>query len=134
VVSLLYQCLDATAALIVTDLHARVRRRTGASTGRVAAVPRTVRIVTDRRIGAVCGDLPLQRGDTIVLEIGTVGLEFGAGPHACPGRDLAVAIGDATVAEIERTHVVDLSSIEVDADDRPTAMTLRPRVASQPEH
>ncbi|MDW3215825.1 MAG: hypothetical protein R8G01_17645 [Ilumatobacteraceae bacterium] len=90
VVSLLYQSFDATAALVATTLAAR---STGATpepavraTRRVATAPTDV------------GRHRLETGDEVVLEIGPAGLPFGAGPHACPGRELAEAIVRGIVA------------------------------------
>jgi len=92
-VSVLYQCLDAVAALITTTLHARAR---GAA--RVAAVQRTMRVAVEP---FDVGGLPVAAGDVLELAIGEAGLEFGAGPHACPGRQLAEAIAAEVVAAIE---------------------------------
>jgi hypothetical protein len=112
--SLLYQNLDATAALIATRLAA-------VATGRPAApaVPRTTRVDAD--------------GRQVTLEIGAAGLPFGSGPHRCPGEQLAEAIVAAVLAAIDSAgYRPDPSSLAVDADGRPTALTLAPPGTDQP--
>jgi cytochrome P450 len=117
VVSLLYQCLDATAASIATTLHALA---TGGE--QRAAVPRTIRLAT--RAGEVAG-VAIAPGDTIVLELAADDMEFGSGPHMCPGRDLAVRITEAVVASIVSSPLgVELERVAVDADGRPTELPL----------
>ena len=117
VVSLLYQSLDATAAASATTLHSLA---TGGE--RRAAVPRTIR--TANRAGDVAG-VVFAPGDTIVLGLGVAAMEFGAGPHACPGRDLADRITEAVVASIVSSPlVVDRERVEVDDDGRPTRLPL----------
>jgi non-ribosomal peptide synthetase component F len=118
VVSLLYQSLDATAALIATTLHALA---TGDE--RRAAVPRTVRSAT--RSAEVAG-MAIAPGDTVVLELAVDDTEFGAGRHICPGRDLAVRITDSVVSSIVSSRlVVDLGRVAVDGDGRPIRLPLR---------
>lgn len=117
VVSLLYQCFDATSASIATTLHALA---TGSE--RRAAVPRTIRLAT--RTAEVAG-VAIAPGDTIVLELGADDLEFGAGPHVCPGRDLAERITEAVVASIVSSPlVVDHERVAIDDDGRPTELPL----------
>ena len=59
------------------------------------------------------------------LELGAAGLWFGAGPHACPGRQLAETIADAIVGAIDAAKTtLDTDAIEIDADDRPAAVWL----------
>lgn len=102
-ISALYQSMDATAALIATRLINRSRNEP-------AAVP----IARTIRVGAT--------GAVIELELGTAGLWFGAGPHACPGRELAETIADAIVAAVDAHGVVlDEAAIELDRDQRPIA-------------
>jgi cytochrome P450 len=118
VVSMLYQCLDATAALVATGLvaHARVRPR-------VAAVPRTVRLATHT---TTFGGTSVEVGDTLVLELGRADAEFGVGPHACPGRALAERLAEAVIGEIESSGVgIDLDDLVVDDDGRPVTLPLR---------
>ncbi len=93
-VSVLYQSLDAVAALITAILEARAPGWVGP---RRAAVARTVRVVTD---ACSVDDLHLVPGDVVELAIGTAGLEYGAGRHACPGRELAEAIAAAVIDTI----------------------------------
>lgn len=130
VVSILYQCLDAVAALIATTLHARARAATGTrSVLRVPAVPRTMRVATEPfSVGAE----RVSSGEVMALEIGPAGLEFGAGPHACAGRQLAEAITTAIADAIERTHHVDVAAVTVDPDGRPTTLPLVRRAARAP--
>ncbi len=116
--SLLYQALDATAAVISTELHA------GSIGGsRVAAVPRTKRVVL-REIEVAGRTFTTE--DELTLEIGAAALEFGFGPHACPGRRVAERIAAAVVATIRSAGFhVSPESVCLDADGRPTAMRLR---------
>jgi hypothetical protein len=113
--SVLYQAMDATAALISTRLLAAATTLPVA-----AAVPRT------RRRASVAVEVAGRRfdvGTEVSVEIGAADLPFGAGPHACPGRDLAVAIADAVVAEIDARRV-DLTAVRSDDDGRPTRLRL----------
>ena len=83
-ISLLYQTHDATAALFRVTLEAR---RFGQA--RRAAVTKTVRLATsDTTVAAA----DIAAGSTITLDLAQTGFEFGAGPHACPGRDIAEQI------------------------------------------
>ena len=119
--SILYQNFDATAALIGTGLLARAN-----GTQRVAAVPRTRRIAVGNT--AVGGRI-VDAGTAVTLEIGAAGLEFGAGPHECPGRDLAIHLAESIITAIITTiegsvYRVDTSSVALDADGRPTSLML----------
>lgn len=81
VVSVLYQCVDATANLLGalrTEQHGVVARP--------PAVKQTARVAQCRT--AIAG-YSVAAGSVIELRIGDVGLEFGHGPHACPASDLA---------------------------------------------
>ncbi|MDO9173325.1 MAG: hypothetical protein Q7V62_00885, partial [Actinomycetota bacterium] len=105
------------AALLLTTLHASV---SGAP--RVAAVPRTRRVAA--REGVV-GALAVSVGDVLVVELGQAGLEFGAGPHECPGRAIADAIVVAMCQELAAGgYDVDAETVTTDADGRPVAATL----------
>jgi cytochrome P450 len=119
--SVLYQTMDAKAALISTRVVA-----VATATTAVPAVPRTRRRAS---VDVEVGGHRFGAGDELSIELGAVGLPFGAGPHACPGRELAVAIADAVVAEID-TARVDLDDIEVDAVGRPTRLALTPPVVN----
>lgn len=91
-VSLLYQTMDATAALIRA-----VRAAEHAGVPRIPAVQRTMRMATTK---TNVEDITMNSGEIVTIEIGAVGLEFGAGPHACPGRELAEALAAAVVEEL----------------------------------
>jgi cytochrome P450 len=114
-VSVLYQAMDATAALISTRV---LEAATG--TPAVPAVPRTRRRAT---VAVEIGARRFDAGTELSVEFGAADLPFGAGPHSCPGRDLAVAIADAVVAEIDARRV-DLAAVRSDADGRPTRLGL----------
>jgi hypothetical protein len=116
-VSALYQSMDATAALAATQLIDR-------ATGQSAALPiaRTTRVAT---VATTVAGAAVPTGTPIDLELGTAGLWFGAGPHACPGQALAKTIADAIVREVEAFGaVLDTNSIELDRDHRPVAVWL----------
>lgn len=96
-VSLLYQNFDATAALLRNTLAARA-----AGSSPEPAVRVTKRVAT---APSELGRTTLSADDEVVLEIGAVGLPFGFGPHACPGRDLAEAIVRGVIAALDRSDL-----------------------------
>ena len=116
-VSMLYQNFDATTALVTANLLAM-------ATGQrpVAAVPRTRRVATST---TQIGRHTIAAGTDIALEIGTAGLPFGSGLHECPGRLVAEHIvSGITSAVATSAYLVDLQSVELDADGRPIALQL----------
>ncbi|HEV2782365.1 MAG TPA: oxidoreductase [Actinophytocola sp.] len=78
-IGLLVQACDATAALVRNALRRGETGDAGAIVARTLADDPPVRIT--RRVRA---------GEPIELDL--TGLPFGAGPHACPGREHAIAI------------------------------------------
>ncbi len=64
----------------------------------------------------------------VVLDLAATALEFGAGPHECPGRLVAEAILDGIILAIDGAGFVvrDVSSI-VDDNGRPTSIMIGPR-------
>jgi cytochrome P450 len=82
-IGVLVQACDATAALVEQDMRPR-----GRTTTRLA--------LRDVDLEGVF----IPAGTTITLELGE--LIFGAPPRECPGRDLAVAIARAILAEVGR--------------------------------
>ncbi len=121
-VSLLYQTHDATAALVVETILAGHR-----DTVRASAVNQTRRVaVTD----TVIGDVPVSAGSMVVLDLAAAGMEFGAGPHQCPGRLVAEAIVDGIIGAVDAAGflVRDVSS-SVDDNGRPKSIMMRPRPA-----
>lgn len=120
VVSTLYQSMDATAALILTSLHSRAL-----GTARSPAIPRTTRTAIGRT--GLPDGTTVAAGDMVTVEIGSAGLEFGAGPHRCPGRDLAERLAASVVAAVDDAgYEADPASVEVDVDGRPATLSLRP--------
>ncbi len=117
VASVLYQTFDATGALFIESLLAR-----HSGTTRKPAVARTLRFATT---SVTMGDVNVPEGETVVLDLGTTGLEFGAGPHECPGRAVAEAIVDGMLVALDAAglQVIDVSST-VDPNGRPTSVTL----------
>ncbi len=93
--SLLYQAYGATRALIMTIADCQ----TGSQ--RAPAVLATERVAVDHL--SLCGR-EVEFGDRVMIEIGAVGLEFGHGPHHCPGRDLAELIATAVAQEFADTR------------------------------
>lgn len=102
-IGLLFQACEGTAGLIGQSLLAE-----GAPAARVAQVLReTPPIQNTRRVAQADTDLggcPLAKGGQVLVVLGAPdaagALAFGAGPHACPGRQWAVAIAEAAVAHL----------------------------------
>jgi hypothetical protein len=120
VVSVLYQTHDATAALVVETILANHRHA-----DRAAAVNQTRRVVVAETL---IDSIRLSPGSMVVLDLATAGLEFGAGPHRCPGRIVAEAIVDGIVAAIEAAGCVvhDISTSDSD-DERPASIVIGPQ-------
>jgi hypothetical protein len=120
VVSVLYQTFDAVAALVIETFLSRHHQ-----VQRAAAVKRTVRV-------AASETTVLQRsvaeGQTVVLDLDSSGLEFGAGPHRCPGGHLAEAIVGGLLTAIDSLgfEVVEVGS-EVDHNGRPASINISQR-------
>ena len=73
---------------------------------------------------AVAGSV-VRGGSDVVLEIASVGLPYGAGPHQCPGRRLAELIVAAVVAAIrDAGYTVVASESTLDDDGRPTCLPI----------
>jgi hypothetical protein len=117
VVSVLYQTHDATAALLVETILANHRHA-----DRAPAVNQTRRVVVTEM---VIDGIRLSPGSMVVLDLAAVGLEFGAGPHQCPGPAVAEAIADGIVAAIDAARCVlrDISASVTD-DGRPTSILI----------
>jgi cytochrome P450 len=118
-VSLLYQNHDATAALAAATILARHtgRRRRGALAG-------TVRVAVT---GTVIGETPVEAGQQVILDLEASGHEHGAGPHRCPGADLAQSIVEGIVSAIDdRCYRLVVPDIEWGPDGRPLALPLAP--------
>jgi hypothetical protein len=101
--SILFQTRDATAALIGGALI------TGLDTG--AAVAQALRdlpvVSTLRRDGA----------DTIVVDLERT--PFGAGPHACPGQELALALAESFVDAVRNAGWTVVADQRIEWDPRP---------------
>ena len=62
-----------------------------------------------------------------MLEIGAAGLPYGAGPHRCPGTELAEQIATGVVdAIMAGGYRVDLAGVVTDDDGRPTRLPIEP--------
>ena len=91
-IGILIQACDATAGLIAAardgsgDVHATLR----------AEPP--VRVMKRVAIGATrIGGVEIPEGEPVLLEVGPLGLSFGAGPRACPGQALALALAEGAL-------------------------------------
>jgi cytochrome P450 len=100
--SLLFQCRDATAALILNAL----------ADG--APVEDATSVVLTRRAG----------GRWVLLD----GVPFGAGAHACPGREQALALARGVVRAFESYEVVERGPHEARPNIRmPARLVMRRR-------
>jgi cytochrome P450 len=115
-VSVLYQAHDATAALIaamVLSAHDGSPRR--------PAVTLTVRVA----VADTCTAGTLIPTGTVVTLGLEDGLEFGAGPHACPGRQVAEAIaGGVLDALAESAYRLSDDLVETGPDGRPATLPM----------
>ena len=119
VVGLLFQAHDATAGLIGNSLvwiarHAEDEELPETVMEIVTTVARVDPAVHNTRRYAgrdlSIGDREIARGDTIIVSLAAANLDsvgecwsFGAGRHACPGRDLALVIAaEAVPVAVER--------------------------------
>ncbi|HEV7760501.1 MAG TPA: hypothetical protein VGO78_15970 [Acidimicrobiales bacterium] len=118
-VSVLYQAHDATAALLAATLvshHCGMPRRSA-----IAGTLRTA--VAD----TVVGGTPIAAGTVVALDLDASGLERGAGPHRCPGFDLAQALVAGMVDALGERDYDLLPDEVVLTGGRPTAVPMRPR-------
>jgi len=116
-VSLLYQNHDATAALsvaaILGDQLSQPRRCALAGTSRVATADGFV------------GETSFVAGQTVSLDLESSGLEFGAGPHECPGADLARAIAAGIVVGVrDAGYELDVRRIVWGSDGRAKTLPM----------
>jgi cytochrome P450 len=69
--------------------------------GDVHATLRTappVQVMKRTAIGATrIGDVEISDGELVLLEVGPLGLSFGAGPRVCPGQALALALAEGAL-------------------------------------
>ncbi len=115
--SALYQNYDATAALLSVTLLARHLKKP-----RRSALVRTVRIaIADTTIG----DVSVPVGSSVFLNLDHADLQFGSGPHQCPGRNIAEAIVSGIVAAIELGGYRLLANqISYDSTGRPLGLPM----------
>jgi cytochrome P450 len=118
-ISLLYQNFDATASLVMNTIvanHLKLER--------VSAVKRTLRIA---RTDVMIESTHIKAGDTVILDLDAAGLEFGAGPHQCPGRLLAESICRGITDAVDSSgYELDYSNAIFDHERVPTSLRLRP--------
>ena len=92
-IGILIQACDATAGLIAS---------TREGSGDVQTTLRTappVRVMKRLAIGATrIGDVEIPDRELVLLEVGPLGLSFGAGPRVCPGQALALALAEGALA------------------------------------
>lgn len=119
-ISLLYQNHDATAALLAANVLADhgggPRRSSLARTVRVAVRP------------AVVDGTEVAPGTTVALDLESTNLEFGAGPHQCPGQRVAEQIVAGISAAIRAAgYTLAVDRVEFDPEGRPTSLPIEPR-------
>jgi len=114
--SLLYQNYDATKGQTLLELHATLTGTTHRPTfvtAREALEPVSV------------GDTNYGTGDLVHLNLTTADLDFGAGPHACPGRAVAEAIVAGIVRAVADAGLtVDESSVVCNDNGQPQVLRL----------
>lgn len=116
-VSVLYQAYDATAALIAAAIVAR--QKGGA---RRPAVVRTVRVA---REDADLAGVTVPAGAVVTLGLEDGDLEFGAGPHACPGRAVAEALAGGVLDALAETGYRLVGTLmETGPDGRPRTLPM----------
>lgn len=116
-VSLLYQNHDATAALLAATIIARHSGRP-----RRPALARTTRIATRR---TEINQVAVSAGTSVVIDLDRTGLEFGSGPHQCPGQRIAEQIVAGITAAIESAdYRIVADEIVHHPDGRPSALPM----------
>ncbi|MEE9415114.1 MAG: hypothetical protein V3V01_07510, partial [Acidimicrobiales bacterium] len=118
-VSLLYQNHDATAALAAATM---VANQLGSP--RRCAISATYRVATaDMTIAGRTVD----NGQILSLDLERSGLEFGAGPHECPGAWLAAQIvSGICCAIVDNSYEFDPEEIGWGSDGRAETLIMRP--------
>lgn len=113
-VSILYQNFDATGALLPNAVRAAFAVTGPPATGH------TVRVAEEPlRIG----EHELTEGEAVLVDLEH--MRWGAGPHACPGQDLATAIvAGAVRAIVDAKYVFEASRVEVDDQNVPVQFVL----------
>jgi cytochrome P450 len=119
VASVLYQTYDATAALLTTTIVSRRRPAL-----RRSAIVRTLRFAST---DTVVAGTPVPAGTLVVLDLETTGLEFGAGPHRCPGGEIAAAIVAGAMDALADRRYEPVPELVVLDDGRPAALPMEPR-------
>ncbi len=102
-VSLLYQNADATKAFLLTTLESELEDRP-----RRPAVVQTVRVAhADVQLNDGPAPRSIAPGATVELNLVVGDREFGLGPHACPGRQLAETITTVVMDELHAIGLLD---------------------------
>ncbi|PRX45924.1 cytochrome P450 [Prauserella shujinwangii] len=98
-IGLLVQACDATARLVAAA--ATVPGDPGTAVGHALATAPPVRLTRRHARDAVrLGGHALAAGAVAELDLAAAGLPFGAGEHACPGREHAVALATGVVTAL----------------------------------
>lgn len=122
-VSLLCQNHDASAALTAVTLLAHTNGEP-----RRSALDKTAR-VANRSLSIGSLDLEPQTLVTVSLDMPEV--EFGAGPHRCPGQAIAEAIVAGIVEAIDASgYRLDIDGVAYGSNRRAETLPLRPVVSS----
>ena len=114
-VSVLFQAMDATAALVAAALVDHLGPPDG---GAHPATPVPPIMLTTRTLATRCriGDVTVPAGAPVVVHLGAAtiatatpraatGFTFGLGPHACPGVDVATATAGGIVDAVAGRRV-----------------------------
>jgi hypothetical protein len=70
---------------------------------------------------------PVAAGALVALDLDATGLELGAGPHRCPGREVAEAIVAGVLDALDDRGYALLAGLVVLDEGRPLALPMEPR-------
>ncbi len=113
-VSLLYQNHDAVSGFMRATVHTVYAAAAPTSFGR------TTRVATAT---VTIGDITLDQGEQVIIDL--TGMRFGAGPHRCPGEELANALVAGVLKALDDyNYRVAEDGVHLGPDGFPTRFTM----------